>query len=276
MAQGQLFGKIILSGVLHCVTGLHIGGNQDAAEIGGVDLLVLRDPLTREPYIPGSSLKGKLRSLLERLYYAKDPQTYGFGKVMTISGQKISHHECSRQECAVCRLFGASRDQGAGVKENRPALLYVRDAWLTKESKDTLEEMESGYYLTEVKFENTLDRITSAANPRQVERVPRGTEFNFALVYNLSAGPEEKNVAEDLRNLLASLLLLTDDYLGGNGSRGYGQVKVRHLGATWRSRGYYLDEAREEVLDPQGEGEDIRIFGARALEWVAGLGQGGD
>jgi CRISPR-associated protein Csm3 len=258
-----------LSGVLRCVTGLHIGGNQDVADIGGVDLLVIRDPLSREPYIPGSSLKGKLRSLLERFYYAQDPDTYGFTRVMRV-GEEIRHHECSRESCVICRFFGTSK--GEGVPENRPALLYVRDAYLTPASKARLEQMESGYYLSEVKFENTLDRITSAANPRQVERVPRDTEFSFSLVYNPDAALGVLSTREDLKGLFTALLLLTDDYLGGHGSRGYGQVEVKGLSLAWRAPSYYLGEGQEKFLPYQEEG--VPAFGARALQWLGELEAG--
>lgn len=58
-------GKFIISGILECVTGTRIGGTQEKFEIGGIDNPVIKDPLTDLPYIPGSSLKGKLRHLLE-------------------------------------------------------------------------------------------------------------------------------------------------------------------------------------------------------------------
>lgn len=243
MVASKIAGKILIEGKIHCLTGLHIGGNQDVSEIGGVDLLVIRDAASREPYIPGSSLKGKLRSLLERHHFAKG--TLEFNKKMIVGGQNISHHECGENGCAVCRLFGASRSKDV-VKENLPASLYVRDAYLTEESKEKLLQLESAYYLSEVKFENTLDRITCAANPRQIERVPRGVEFRFQMVYNLWQPENFQYLEEDMKELFTALRLLNDDYLGGHGSRGYGYIEMKRLTLKWRGLGYYTGEEKEE------------------------------
>ena len=54
-----------ITATIEIVTGLHIGGNNDEIKIGGIDNPVIKNPLTNEPYIPGSSLKGKIRSLIE-------------------------------------------------------------------------------------------------------------------------------------------------------------------------------------------------------------------
>lgn len=248
MVASKIAGKMLIEGKMHCLTGLHIGGNQDVSEIGGVDLLVIRDAVSREPYIPGSSLKGKLRSLLERHHFAKG--TLEFNKKMIVGGQNISHHECGENKCVICRLFGASRSKDGSTKENLPASLYVRDAYLTEESRDKLSQLESAYYLSEVKFENTLDRITCAANPRQIERVPRGTEFHFQMVYNLWQPENFQYLEEDMKELFAALRLLNDDYLGGHGSRGYGHVEIKGLTLKWRGLSYYTGEGKEEKEEP--------------------------
>lgn len=259
---------MLIEGIIHCLTGLHIGGSQEAGDIGGVDQLVVRNPLTRQPYIPGSSLKGKLRALLERYHFAADP-SFLFDrnkiKVMTSGGQQIRHHECGREDCTVCRLFGASR--GDGVPENVPGSLYVRDAYLTEESKAELERMDSGYYLSEVKFENALDRITCAANPRQIERVPRGARFSFQMVYNLWRPGAEQHLREDIKEIMTGLKLLEDDYLGGHGSRGYGQIRFDGLRLAWRSPLYYRGEAEEEAI-AAGEGQQLSDFAAQVEQWL--------
>ncbi|MGB9660711.1 MAG: type III-A CRISPR-associated RAMP protein Csm3 [Moorellaceae bacterium] len=261
-------GKIFIEGIIRCVTGLHIGGSQEPGDIGGVDQLVVRDPFTRQPYIPGSSLKGKLRSLLERYHFARDP-SFLFDrnkiKIMTSGGQQIRLHECGREDCTVCRIFGASR--GGGGPENMPASLYVRDAYLTEESKHKLERINSGYYLSEVKFENALDRITCAANPRQVERVPRSACFYFQMVYNLWRPRVEQHLREDIKEVMTGLQLLEDDYLGGHGSRGYGQIRFDSVRMIWRSPLYYRGEAEEKSI-ATNEGQRLSDFAAQVDRWL--------
>lgn len=211
-----LQGKVVLKGFIECVTGLHIGASRDNLDIGGLDAPVLRDPVTREPYIPGSSLKGKLRSLLERR------KGMSYDRVHRVGGQEIRRHECTRIDCPVCRLFGATSERNEG--SNIPARLIVRDSALHEDSEKILREIDTGLQYTEWKFENSLDRITAAANPRQIERVPASARFTFEMIYNVEA-PNQEEIQEDLANLLETLSLLEDDFLGGHGSRGYGKIK---------------------------------------------------
>lgn len=214
--ERPLLGKIKISGTLECLTGLHIGASKENMEIGAIDLPVVRDPITREPYIPGSSLKGKMRSLLE--------------KALTISpnreiGRDVKIHVCDDAtkaiECPVCRVFGSTGKDGG---KNFPARLIVRDLKLTDESREELANIDTGLQYTEWKFENAIDRITSAANPRQIERVPRGAEFIFELIYNVE---DTSQVDQDLKNLKLAMDLIEMDALGGHGSRGYGKVKFK-------------------------------------------------
>jgi CRISPR-associated protein Csm3 len=272
MVESVITGKILIEGKIHCLTGLHIGGNQGVSEIGGVDLLVIRDAASREPYIPGSSLKGKLRSLLEKYHFAKGKLK--FNKKMIVGGQSISHHECGESACAICRLFGASRSKDDVVKENLPASLYVRDAYLTEESKDKLLQLESAYYLSEVKFENTLDRITCAANPRQIERVPRGTKFCFQMVYNLWQSKELTQLKEDMEELFTAFRLLNDDYLGGHGSRGYGHIEIKRLTLKWRGLGYYAGEEKEEKEESVEVTGDVGQLIAKIFQYSTGRTSG--
>ena len=109
---------------------------------------------------------------------------------------------------------------------NAPARLIVRDCHLLQESIEALKKIDTGLYMTEWKFENGMDRITAAANPRQLERVPKGAKFHFEIVYTVE---NAEQAGTDLRNLLRAVLVLEDDALGGHGSRGYGKVKFQNL-----------------------------------------------
>lgn len=261
---GKLTGKVIITGRIELKTGLHIGTNQENMEIGGMDNPVIRDPLTREPYIPGSSLKGKLRSLLERAHFAAqvhhDIDRF-FNKTMRIGGSLIRHHECSEIDCNICRLFGAST--GPGINENRPGRLITEDSRMTQDSKEQLEAIDTGLYLTEQKWENTLDRITSAANPRQQERIPRGTGFIFNLIYTADIPTKDPLFKSDVKSIFTSLRLLEDDALGGSGSRGYGRIAFKDLNISYRPLKYYT-EAQDEKQFFQN-GEDLLAFAEKVL-----------
>jgi len=231
----QLLGKIIIKGKICCLTGLRIGGPRVGLEIGGLDNPVIRDPVTGEPYIPGSSLKGKMRSLLEK--------SLGLKLTPLPGTENIRIHSCSNKEnakkCPVCRIFGISAENAA-----MPTVIIVRDATLTKESKEKLEKAETDLPYTEIKWENILDRITSAATPRQMERVPAGAEFNFEIVYNIY-----NDVDKDyLRYVFEAMKLLEDDYLGGSGTRGYGKIVFKDIKVIERTSKYYKGEENEKVL----------------------------
>jgi CRISPR-associated protein Csm3 len=185
-----LKGKIILFGVMVCDTGLHIGASGNNLDIGGIDSPVVRDPITREPYVPGSSLKGKMRSMLERKLNLPFDRHGGNG---------VYRHECIDRSCPVCRVFGATGGR-EGSDKNIPGRLIVRDMNMTRQSRELLEDIETGLQYTEWKFENSLDRVTAAANPRQLERVPRGTEFNFEIIYTVET-EDNKEIKEDLNNI---------------------------------------------------------------------------
>lgn len=244
----KLMGKIALEGVMECMSGLHIGASKENLEIGSLDSPVVRDPMTSEPYVPGSSLKGKLRALLEKAYPELLPNRDG--------GSGISRHECNDWEpgknhnrnynadfdypgalqCPVCRLFGST---APGQGNNFPARLKVRDMRLTPQSRKELESIDTGLLFTEWKFENGIDRVTSTANPRNLERVPRGTKFDFSLVYDVE---DLGTLNEDLSNLQLALALLQDDCLGGHGSRGYGHVRFELTKIEARTVDHYRGE----------------------------------
>jgi CRISPR-associated protein Csm3 len=235
-----ILGKVVLSGNLRCLTGLHIGAQGNGGEIGGLDKPVVRDPLTREPYIPGSSLKGKLRALLERAL------NLGFNHP---EGSAPVRHECTDRKCLVCRLMGAAgRGQGLQL-EPIPSRVIVRDLRLTPESVDALSELETGLLYTEWKSENRLNRVTAAADPRHMERVPAGAIFSYELLYTVESADAEE-IAVDLRHLFFALELLQDDALGGSGSRGYGKVAFEYQTIAGRKLGWYEGEKSEGLSLP--------------------------
>lgn len=221
--MAQFIGNILIRGKIECLTGLHIGGSKDKMEIGGVDSPVLRDPVTRRPYIPGSSLKGKMRMLLE----------YATG----IVDQTGEVHKCAKADCPVCRIFGSS---AAEERKCGPTRLLVRDAHPDDTTIGLWKNMDSELLFAEMKSENYLNRITSAANPRFLERVVKGSKFDLEMVYGLYDVDNEDDKTF-FKHVRTSLLLLEQSALGGNGSRGYGQIKFRFAKPLMIDRKAYQD-----------------------------------
>lgn len=234
----KLEGRLFITFDITAQTGLHIGGSDAGIEIGGVDKTVIRDPLTNRPYIPGSSLKGKMRSLLEK--YRGLIQNQNIGQYSKI-------HSCQKNEdygtCDICQVFGVPGERDFGT----PTRLIVRDVHMPDASATRLEGRTDLPY-TEIKTEVSIDRVTSAANPRQMERVPAGVLFGPAeLVYTIYSG-DECDPDADIQRLTAlveGLQLLEDDYLGGQGSRGAGKVRLGKINVTARFNGTYLADKEE-------------------------------
>lgn len=207
-----------ITGIIRVKTGLHIGAGNDRVEIGGMDNPIIRNPLTNEPYIPGSSLKGKMRSLME----------WKLDKVLCNAGKPCS---CGKADCEVCRVFGSANNgknkDGTAAKRG-PARLIVRDAFLTE---TWAEKMRKGSPIVEEKSENSLNRITAKATPREIERVVPGVEFGLEIVYRvIDTGDGGKTDEELFKSVvLESLRLLQKDYLGGGGTRGNGQIEFIDL-----------------------------------------------
>ena len=201
MAAIKLVKKIIYTGTITLKTGLHIGGTNAALNIGGPDKFVVRNPINNVPYIPGSSLKGKMRALVE---IAKG----------CISDGKASNDPKSLSG----ELFGVA----TGNSDNRPSRLIVRDAELDLSKPEMFGNTDLPYAGS--KTEVAIDRITAKANPRTFERVPAGAQFKLNMVLNIFEGENEQRLKETLQ---LAIRLLQDDYLGGHGSRGYGQVEIR-------------------------------------------------
>ena len=198
-----MYSKIKITGVIEVVTGMHIGGSSAFSAIGAVDSPVVKDPLSGLPLLPGSSLKGKLRTLLAR------------------SENKSPVDDPNKDDEKILNLFGTSKGN------IRNARLQFSDAVMS--NWETLEKrgLRSS---TEVKFENTINRLTAVANPRQIERAVRGSEFPLELIYEITEQNSDEIIG-DLELLSKGFTLLQYDYLGGSGSRGYGKVAFRNIKA---------------------------------------------
>lgn len=229
----HLHGRIFLRANIELQTGLHIGDAAGGLEIGGVDKPVIRNPLNNQPYIPGSSLKGKLRSLLEKAYAA--PQTFPINRNV---GVWMHVAETAKQyaDYPICSIFGTLPEHN-GFSVTTPTRLTVRDVPLTEDSERQLKALKIDLPYSEVKWEASIDRVTSAASPRQIERVPAGAVFGPAeLVFSVYSAPEQNgsDAAMLFVHVIEALEYLEDDYLGGMGTRGNGRIKLKDLAISAR------------------------------------------
>lgn len=199
----MLEGIYVLNIKLELLSGLYIGGNDSGFDIGGADSDVIRNPLTNEPYIPGSSLKGKLKSLLK--YHIKEVDR--------------KEKDIIFKDSNITNIFKPV-DEGK-VKITRA---IFRDLTLIKESKEELQNILGIGCFTEIKAENKVNPISGKSDsPRFIERVPAGAMFEGEIVLNVFDGDNKEIMMENIKK---SLKLLEMNYLGGNGTRGYGRVKV--------------------------------------------------
>lgn len=238
MRDLRLLGKIIIRSHIKIKTGMRIGGSTVGLKIGGVDLNVITDPWGK-PYIPGSSLKGKMRSLIEK---AEASMNTNFWNKRDKEG-KIIGHQCETdndyKNCSVCKIWGILGD----TKFQEPTLtrLIVCDAYLDESS--ITEEMKENLELqwTEVKFETAINRITGTAlsgSLRQAERVPAGAVFKNEgglIIFNVF----DEGDKDLLKKVFIAMELLEHDYLGGMGSRGYGRISFRNVEVYWNKREDY-------------------------------------
>lgn len=210
----KLLKKIFFKAEIKAESGLHIGGSNLAMAIGGADAIVIRDVLTQEPLIPGSSVKGKMRSLTEKLLGAY--QEANMGAIKSGPYTKI----LGNSKDIIPMLYGSAE----GNDKNIPSRIIVRDARMLANSVEDLRNSDhTDMLFTEVKTEVVIDRVTSAAMPRQLERVPAGAVFQLEIVLNIFEDDDEKKMKD---YVVMGLKLLEDDYLGGKGSRGSGQISI--------------------------------------------------
>lgn len=252
----KLIGKVKISGSLEVLTGMRIGGSKSTLEIGGVDLNVIKTPAD-VPYIPGSSLKGKLRSLLAR---------------------EEGSPSWDKDSKTIKAIFGdAGKDQDSGELGR----LIVRDAFLDETHfKEEFEGKNLDLAYTEVKTENSIDRLTGTTGSRgggmrHPERVPAGARFDFVMIFDMKVAPDEEVNAEMKANelkalfihaskkeplpdrhnkalleyLLKAMRLLEDDYLGGQGTRGYGQICFRKVDFEYKTLREYESGEDWKKLD---------------------------
>lgn len=192
--------KFEITGTIEVVTGMHIGGSTAFAAIGAVDSPIIRDVISNMPLIPGTSLKGKLRSLLAKQYNTV---------------QSSSFDDDAEN---ILRLFGSAKKNK--IKASR---LIFSDSILSNINEIKSYGLNSA---TEVKFENSINRVTAVANPRQIERVIRGSKFPLSIIYNAE---KQNEIVDDIKLLSEGFTMLQYDYLGGSGSRGYGKIKFNNL-----------------------------------------------
>ena len=195
-----MYSKIRITGVLETKTGMHIGGSSAFSAIGAVDSPVIKDVRNGKPMVPGSSLKGKIRTLLAKKY-----------------NEAVVNPD-NDAEC-IRRVFGsAKKDKDNKVHASK---IIVSDMFLMNEDEIRNRGIES---FTEVKFENSINRATAVANPRQIERAIMGLQFGIDMIYEVDNGKEDE-VIDDIKLLAEGMKMLEYDYLGGSGSRGYGKVQ---------------------------------------------------
>ncbi|MBI5194634.1 MAG: type III-A CRISPR-associated RAMP protein Csm3 [Nitrospirae bacterium] len=205
---------IAITGIIHCEAGLRIGGTKEGiVEPGGSENTIIRHPITLLPYILGSSIKGKMRSLLES-DASSGAQILDDGK------------PCKCGRCLVCKVFGSH-----GMSNKEITRILVRDCSITPESESVLRtaQEERGINFAEIKSENIINRKTGTAADkglRTQERVPAGTEFNMNITIKLFKDDDEDNI---LKIVNKGIDLLQKDYLGSSGSRGYGKIKINNL-----------------------------------------------
>lgn len=257
--------QIILEGKIVTKTGLMIGTGREAFEIGGVDNPVIKDP-NGKPYIPGSSIKGKMRALIERtrdltplkearLKIAKlNPQSEQ-NRIKQIEKQLEEDHNwhkvgiafihiCDDPNCGICNVFGRPGEKATA----EPTRLYVRDARLDEEAfKEMFPELHKLSEYTEVKWENVIDRVTSAATPRQNERVPAGARFDFEMIYNVY---DERDKGWIMDVFVKGMEMLENSYIGASGSRGYGKIKFENMKLmVWDSEARKMETISEAIGD---------------------------
>ena len=264
-------GKYIIKAELRCITGLHIGGTDEGFEIGGMENPVIKDPITGYPYIPGSSLKGKIRSLLEwttkRInnltcteYKIDEFETKRKELMNKISGENNPEKKNKLQEelnrmspsikpcdcgtCDVCVVFGCSA--ASAVKE--PTRLIMRDSFPKKDTVERWEISLGENIYTEIKTENTIDRLTSEANPRPMERVTADSVFEVEMLFDIYKEEDKQK----LKKIFEGMMLLEDSTLGGSGSRGSGKVVFENISIYKRDIDYYIKGTDETLVNLLG------------------------
>lgn len=243
----------IINGEITCKTGLHIGGSLETIEIGGSDNPIIKDTVSNLPFIPGSSIKGKLRSLLE-LSDKKSSQS------VIENGGKVSTEGIAAEFFGVANNNETSKDDNDNESskannDNESSnnkfhnKLIVRDAFPTEDTIKMWDKHSDIIDGAELKYENSLDRITSEATPRNIERVPVDSKFKLEIVLSIyDETYTTKSDYESLNPLFKSMKLLQDDYLGGSGTRGFGKIEFENITIKERGLEYYTGNNDENGI----------------------------
>jgi CRISPR-associated protein Csm3 len=272
-------GTVIIKYSMKALTGLRVGGSKENFDIGGTDNPVIKTLGMIEnydgrgnnlpegaPYIPGSSLKGKIRSLVE---WAKGRVDFMISKANNDVERAGKSCVCGR--CEVCKVFGTGDAKTIeSLKLNElpgPPRLRVFDAYPTWESIQKLQDTLGENIFTEIKTENAINRLTSRANPRKVERVPAGVVFFGEMAFHLFA----KEDPDLLKVVFEGMRLLEDDYLGGYGSRGSGKVRFENIEVILRPKAYYFGDGLEEKLTQKTTVQDILADYGNIKQKLSGL-----
>ena len=196
-----MYAKIEITGTIEVITGMHIGGSTAFSAIGAVDSPVIKETISGKPMITGSSFKGKLSRKKKKKYNTVIAETPDDDDELLLG------------------IFGSAKNKKAGR-------LIFSDMILS--NKEELEK-KGAYSRTEIKFENSIKRTTGVANPRQIERVIRGSKFPMSLIYEVSQEQGEENILRDFQVIKDGFKILEYDYLGGSGTRGYGKIKFCNI-----------------------------------------------
>jgi len=234
-----------VTGLIHCVSGVRVGGNSNVIEIGTIDNPIIRNPLTNHPYLPGSSIKGKMRSSLELSLRPGAGPALSLPLPQLKSGTdrdgKPEISPCACGKCVICRLFGSGRSETT----TEPTRLLFRDCPLTEASAEVLEvaASTSGVFFAEVKPGVRMNRATNTVAKGaffNFERVPEGIEFKFELVLRLYGDLDGEKAVQDYRRVVGfGLRLLEQEGIGGKISAGYGKVRfddIKWDGQPWDFR----------------------------------------
>ena len=234
----SFIGKILINCDIELKTALHIGGTEEGFDIGGIDNTVVKDKMTGVPYIPGSSLKGKIRSILE----------WAHNEVEIKKNDKTGKYEgllCSDPTHPIGIVFGVAAGDHKKDIQPGPTRLTVRDAYpIEGQTEKWANAMGENIY-TEAKTENAIDRLTSAANPRTQERVPAGSVFKGQFVFDVFT----RGDIPHLKLLFEGMRLLEDSYLGGGGTRGSGRVAFTNIKIEARDKSFYISQTNKTLLN---------------------------
>lgn len=265
--------KYIINFDLNCLTGLHIGGGDTAGRIGELDNPVLKDALTGLPYIAGSSLKGRIRERLEWTHIDKAHQKTAVERQLKDEkgNLRLNVSQCNCGNCDICHYFGHSNQNNTDAQFYGPTRILVRDAFPAENQKQQWEKKLGKNNYTEVKYENTISRLTAIANPRQMERVPAGSLFKGEIVIDIYdlPGREADNIQMALTLLFKGMMLIENSFLGGGGSRGSGVVKFNAFGIKKLPASYYEkpeEKPKDFPIDKELSASDI--FKSKAYENV--------